>query len=205
MYQKSPIFAQHSVKVFLVNDEVRSGTVRGMSRLRNMVLALLQATRQLINENSICANLVKRMCKDLNINNPGEWGLYEIWDHADLPDMPGMRVRSEKQPGSDFGLCQLHPIAAGAQDPEQRGAARSDDVEVGGRNAVAMGHGSSHARKLLQARLEESNLSHTDRERCRSRTIIGSVTCPVASFLAGRNTHMLLLLTLPLHTFVGRR
>ena len=50
-------------------------------------------TRQLINENSVCVNLVKRMCKDLNINNPGEWGLYEVWDHPDLPEMPGMRER----------------------------------------------------------------------------------------------------------------
>ena len=48
---------------------------------------------QLINENSVCVNLVKRMCKDLSINNPGEWGLYEVWDYADMPDMPGMRER----------------------------------------------------------------------------------------------------------------
>ena len=41
-----------------------------------------ETTRQLINENSVCVNLVKRMCKDLNINNPTEWGIYEIWDYA---------------------------------------------------------------------------------------------------------------------------
>jgi len=72
MYQKSPIFPQNSVRVHLVNGEV---------------------TRQLVSENSVCHNLIRRMCKDLNINNPGEWGLYELWDHADLPDMPGMKER----------------------------------------------------------------------------------------------------------------
>ena len=83
MYQKSPIFAQNSVKVTLVNGET---------------------TRQLINENSVCANLVKRMCKDLNINNPTEWGLYEVWDYPDIPDMAGMRER--KIPNSEELLDQ---------------------------------------------------------------------------------------------------
>jgi len=72
MYQKSPIFAQNSIKVHMVNGEV---------------------TRQLINENSVCVNLVKRMCKDLNINNPTEWGLYEVWSHPDIPELPGLTER----------------------------------------------------------------------------------------------------------------
>ena len=63
-----------------------------------------EVTRQLINENSVCVNLVKRMCKDLNINNPGEWGLYEVWDHPDLPEMPGMRER--KIPNNEVLLDQ---------------------------------------------------------------------------------------------------
>ena len=44
MYQKSPIFAQNSVKVQLVDG---------------------QSTRQLINENSVCVNLVRRLFKYL--------------------------------------------------------------------------------------------------------------------------------------------
>ena len=68
MYQKSPIFAQNFIKVHLLNGEV---------------------SRQLINENTVCVNLVKRMCKEFSLNNDSEWGLYELWDYPDLPGMPG--------------------------------------------------------------------------------------------------------------------
>ena len=72
MYQKSPIFPQNFIKVHLLNGET---------------------SRQLINENTVCVNLVKRMCKEFSINNDEQWGLYELWDHADIPGMPGMRER----------------------------------------------------------------------------------------------------------------
>jgi len=72
MYQKSPVFPQNFIKVHLLNGET---------------------SRQLINENTVCVNLVKRMCKELSINNDAEWGLYEMWDHADIPGMPGMKER----------------------------------------------------------------------------------------------------------------
>jgi len=83
MYQKSPIFAQNFIKVHLVNGEV---------------------SRQLINENTVCVNLVKRMCKEFALNNDGEWGLYEQWDFPDLPGMPGMRER--KVPNMEVLLDQ---------------------------------------------------------------------------------------------------
>jgi len=83
MYQKSPIFAQNFIKVHLLNGEV---------------------SRQLINENTVCANLVKRMCKEFALNNDGEWGLYEMWDTPDIPGMPGMRER--KVPNMEVLLDQ---------------------------------------------------------------------------------------------------
>jgi len=83
MYQKSPIFAQNFIKVHLLNGEV---------------------SRQLINENTVCVNLVKRMCKEFALNNDGEWGLYELWEHPDLPGMPGMRER--KVPNMEVLLDQ---------------------------------------------------------------------------------------------------
>jgi len=83
MYQKSPIFAQNFIKVHLLNGEV---------------------SRQLINENTVCVNLVKRMCKEFALNNDGEWGLYELWDYPDLPGMPGMRER--KVPNMEVLLDQ---------------------------------------------------------------------------------------------------
>jgi len=83
MYQKSPIFAQNFIKVHLLNGEV---------------------SRQLINENTVCINLVKRMCKEFSINNDGEWGLYELWDYPDLPGMPGMKER--KVPNMEVLLDQ---------------------------------------------------------------------------------------------------
>ena len=55
MYQKSPIFAQNFIKVHLLSGEV---------------------SRQLINDTTICVNLVKRMCKEYSLNNDSEWGLY---------------------------------------------------------------------------------------------------------------------------------
>jgi len=72
MYQKSPVFPQNFIKVHMLNGET---------------------SRQLINENTVCVNLVKRMCKEFSINNDGEWGLYELWDHPDIPGMPGMKER----------------------------------------------------------------------------------------------------------------
>ena len=72
MYQKSPIFPQNYIKVHLLNGET---------------------SKQLINENTVCVNLVKRMCKESSINNDEQWGLYELWDHPDIPGMPGMRER----------------------------------------------------------------------------------------------------------------
>jgi len=83
MYQKSPIFAQNFIKVHLLNGEV---------------------SRQLINENTVCVNLVKRMCKEFSLNNDGEWGLYELWDYPDLPGMPGMKER--KVPNMEVLLDQ---------------------------------------------------------------------------------------------------
>ena len=83
MYQKSPVFAQNFIKVHLVNGEV---------------------SRQLINENTVCVNLVKRMCKEYSLNNDGEWGLYELWEHPDIPGMPGMRER--KVPSMEVLLDQ---------------------------------------------------------------------------------------------------
>jgi hypothetical protein len=83
MYQKSPIFAQNFIKVHLLNGEV---------------------SRQIINEQTICGNLVKRMCKEFAIANDGEWGLYELWDQPDLPGMPGMKER--KVPNMEVLLDQ---------------------------------------------------------------------------------------------------
>ena len=83
MYQKSPVFAQNFIKVHLLNGEV---------------------SRQLINENTVCVNLVKRMCKEFSLNNDTEWGLYELWDYPDLPGMPGMKER--KVPNMEVLLDQ---------------------------------------------------------------------------------------------------
>jgi len=63
-----------------------------------------EVSRQLINENTVCVNLVKRMCKEFSLNNDGEWGLYELWDYPDLPGMPGMRER--KVPNMEVVLDQ---------------------------------------------------------------------------------------------------
>ena len=83
MYQKSPIFPQAFVMVQLVNGE---------------------SSRQLINENTICVNLVKRMCKEFSVNNDTEWALYEIWKDPDIPGMPGMLER--KVPNNEVILDQ---------------------------------------------------------------------------------------------------
>ena len=83
MYQKSPIFAQSFIKVGLVTGEV---------------------TRQLINENTLCVTLVKRMCKEFSLNNDSEWGLYEIWNFAGIPGMPGLKER--KVPNNELLLDQ---------------------------------------------------------------------------------------------------
>ena len=79
MYQKSPIFAQNSVKVHPLPPHTPTPTptptpTRCVIKNRQVGLVNGETTRQLINENSLCANLVKRMCKDLSINNASEWG-----------------------------------------------------------------------------------------------------------------------------------
>jgi len=73
MYQKSPIFNQVYATVWVMNDPL--------------------PIQMMIEETAKVGTLIKRLCKELKINNEYQWALFETWSDMDIPGTHGMRRR----------------------------------------------------------------------------------------------------------------
>jgi hypothetical protein len=81
LYQKSPIFSQEFLRISLMDGTFTTMPMDEMTKTRDVI---------------------RFMCKKHSLNNEGEWGLVEMWDHPGLPG--GMSER--KLPSDEMLLDQ---------------------------------------------------------------------------------------------------